>query len=99
MFCRNCGKELFDEAVVCMYCGVKTDNFEKAMSDSAQTIEPEVVQDNPVKKALIVGYITAVLIPLVGFILGIYVLFKNRVLHGVGIITISLLMFILYAGL
>lgn len=27
MFCRKCGKELFDEAVVCPNCGCTTNNY------------------------------------------------------------------------
>lgn len=33
MFCKNCGKELDDRAVVCPNCGVPTD--EKAFSHNA----------------------------------------------------------------
>jgi len=25
MYCRNCGKEIDDKAVICVYCGVPTD--------------------------------------------------------------------------
>ena len=27
MFCKNCGKEIDNNAVVCVHCGSKTDNF------------------------------------------------------------------------
>lgn len=99
MYCKSCGTELNDEAVVCVNCGVKTDNFEKSVNENAQLIEPEVIPDEKLKSlktALFVGYITAVLFPLVGFIVGIYVLAKNAVLHGVGIMTLSIFAFLIY---
>lgn len=27
MYCRNCGKEIDDKAVICVHCGVPTDNM------------------------------------------------------------------------
>ncbi len=30
MYCKNCGKEINDNAVVCPYCGVATDKLDKA---------------------------------------------------------------------
>ena len=32
MFCKNCGKEIDDKAVVCPYCGVQTENLRAQMS-------------------------------------------------------------------
>ena len=29
MFCSKCGKEINDEAVVCIHCGCPTSNYEK----------------------------------------------------------------------
>jgi len=29
MFCYNCGKEIDDKAVVCIHCGVATNNMKK----------------------------------------------------------------------
>lgn len=33
MFCSNCGKEIDDKAVVCVYCGCATNNNTSASSD------------------------------------------------------------------
>ncbi|MCD7858164.1 MAG: TM2 domain-containing protein [Clostridiales bacterium] len=48
MFCAKCGKEIDDEAVVCPYCGVATDNLkpkEKTMfcSKCGKEIDAEAV--------------------------------------------------------
>lgn len=38
MYCKNCGKQIADEAVICPDCGVPTDNFKKA--DTQPTAQP-----------------------------------------------------------
>lgn len=34
MYCRKCGAEIFDEAVVCPHCGVATGNTMPSQNDS-----------------------------------------------------------------
>ena len=34
MFCQNCGKQLYDEAVMCPACGTETVNAQKANEKS-----------------------------------------------------------------
>lgn len=34
MYCRFCGKELLDQAIICPGCGAPTDNYEKSKSSS-----------------------------------------------------------------
>ena len=36
MFCKNCGKDIDDNAVVCPNCGVATDNMAKSTPAPAQ---------------------------------------------------------------
>ena len=55
-FCQHCGKEIFDEAVVCPGCGCSVKS-----SNNAQAMEV----DESVSAGLVV---LAVLIPLFGFI-------------------------------
>lgn len=60
MYCRNCGKEINDNADVCLHCGVST-NKATANQSSAQ-------QSNVFAY---VGFIFSFPIPLVGLILSI----------------------------
>lgn len=53
MFCKNCGKEIDDKAVICVHCGVATDEGSL----------------NPGDKPSIGLNILAFLIPLVGIIM------------------------------
>lgn len=38
MFCSKCGREIDDEAVVCVHCGCATGNFEKNNKEKEQPI-------------------------------------------------------------
>ncbi len=51
MFCKNCGKEINDEAVVCPNCGVATEKM-------AQTSAPVPAQKNTIA---LVGFILSIL--------------------------------------
>ena len=35
MFCKNCGKEIDDQAYVCPHCGVKTGKNDTSVADAA----------------------------------------------------------------
>lgn len=58
MFCKNCGNEVSDNAVVCPRCGVQI----KAMDNKSQTGENTIA---------IVGFVFSFLIALVGLICSI----------------------------
>jgi uncharacterized membrane protein YvbJ len=76
MFCAACGEKVVDTAVICPKCGSPVGKKK---------------QEGEVSTALIVaGYITALLFPLIGFIIGIIVAVKGKVGHGVVQIAISL---------
>ena len=55
MFCKNCGKEIDDKAVVCPYCGVQTETL-RAQSSKSNGLA-------------VLGLVFAFLIPIVGLIL------------------------------
>ena len=57
MFCKNCGKEIDDRAVVCPYCGVQVG-----------TVAPA---ENKTNVLAIVGFIFAFIMPIVGLICSI----------------------------
>ncbi len=51
MFCSKCGKEIFDEAVICPYCGCATNN------ENILNAETEKLQNNDKSKKLGVAFI------------------------------------------
>jgi hypothetical protein len=76
MYCVGCGNELHEKAVICPKCGVPTEN---------NPIKPKISRGN-----LIGCYIFAVIMPIIGLILGIYLLFKDQVAHGIAVLILSI---------
>ena len=87
MFCKQCGNEIPDNAVVCTKCGVPTDNFEK--KKEAGEISQGII---------VAGYILAFLIPLIGGIIGIYAMVKDKPGHGIGMLVLALFSFFFWIG-
>ena len=65
MFCQKCGKEIFDEAIVCPFCGCQTGNISPIQNK--EPAKPSVETDAIAKAA----FICAFLVHIVGLILGI----------------------------
>ncbi len=76
-FCPACGEELVDNAKFCKNCGKNLENGYTAQNvNPSQSFHGPVVE-NDHKAAVIVGYVLAILIPLFGFIVGIYLVTRN----------------------
>lgn len=39
MYCKNCGKEIDDKAIVCIYCGVPVNNTQESSCNSGQLVD------------------------------------------------------------
>jgi hypothetical protein len=87
VFCKQCGSEVSDNAVVCTKCGMPTDNFDRKE-------EPAEISAGIVG----VGYILAFAMPLIGGIIGIYVMAKGKPWHGIGILMLMVLSFYFWLG-
>lgn len=74
MFCRHCGKEVLTQCKTCPGCGCDP-RGNKTASDSS---------------LIPWSYAAAVLMPLIGIILGIVLLVRLRVGHALGVLFISL---------
>ena len=89
MYCTNCGKKIDDKAVICVHCGVVTDNYfelNKASTENnlpLKKVEPEQRTNGLAIAAFAVGLVSIemgmfFLIPCVaGLILSIFAM-KNR---------------------
>lgn len=69
-YCKNCGKELDDNAYVCPNCGVKVEE------------DAPVVEEHRTNGLAIAGFVLSFFIPLVGLILSIVGLVKVKVYHS-----------------
>ena len=60
MFCRNCGQEISDEAVVCPHCGVATDKFR--LEENKPSVEKNGIA--------VAGFVCSFFIPILGWVFG-----------------------------
>jgi hypothetical protein len=65
---------------------------------SQQKADREAVEDKG-SALMVIGFVFAVLLPIVGIVIGVVLLAKNRIGPGLGVIGASLLMGIVYAAL
>lgn len=82
MFCKECGAEIRDTAIMCVSCGSPTKSGSTEVS----------------KSLLVWGWITAVMMPVVGLILGIIVTVKKNWAHGIGMIVASIFFWNFWLG-
>lgn len=67
MFCPKCGKEINDEAVVCIGCGCSVKSTQSATTAPTSTHKPVPESSSTANCALLFAF----LIPIVGLIIGI----------------------------
>ena len=86
--CQHCQSEFEDEGqertTFCPTCGKETFILAK------RPVLESTATDNA-DGVIIVGYVCAVLIPFVGFFIGIYLMAKKQHGHGVAVMALSIL--------
>jgi uncharacterized membrane protein YvbJ len=97
-YCPKCGEQLIDSAKFCKNCGFKLDDI----NQNPQTnFTPETVDlpENRHTFAIVLGYICAILIPLIGVIVAAYLLTRKdssrASKHGKYILVIAIIVWIL----
>ena len=90
MFCRSCGEEIPNDAVVCVKCGRAT---------GVPIWPAPAVKSGESSGLMIAGFITGVVIPLVGLIIGVILLAKSKIGAGFGVIIVSVLSWLLWIAI
>lgn len=82
MYCSECGDELLDKAVICPECGCATENYKKSNNDVHGGV-------------IVLSYLAAGAIPIIGGILVLYFLATHRIVHAItlGVITVFMYYF------
>lgn len=98
MYCQKCGKEINDEAVICVGCGCPVKSKEADVQNNVN-----VKQDKPIKESSSMAstaLLFAFLIPIAGLIMGIIgtaryktTEYKHRCISA---IVVSVVMWIVY---
>lgn len=92
-YCPSCGEALVDEANFCKSCGAKIAGGVQA----AQTTERPLIEKS-YTIAVIIGYIAAILIPILGIIIGVYLMTRkdsSDAKHGKYMIIVAVIVWIL----
>ena len=103
-YCSKCGKELFDEAVICTGCGCAVANapVQNVYAQPQVPQQPQIAQQETSSLAT-AAIVFAIIMPIVGLILGIIgtVKYKNPDWKGksTGAIILSIAMWAIYFGL
>ncbi len=75
-FCPKCGEELVDNAKFCKSCGENLETTQQNFKQENHNYEIQKVEKDH-KIALILGYACAILLPLFGLIIGIYLITRK----------------------
>lgn len=96
-FCPSCGEQVVDNAKFCKNCGKNLETLEDNPYVKKNQFTVQDVEDKHTL-AIIIGYICSILIPLIGFIISIYLLTRNSEndkKHGKYILIITIIVWIL----
>ena len=97
-FCPFCGEELVDSAKFCKNCG-KSVEIASANENRQEYTVPVVEKEHTA--AIVIGYILAVLIPLFGVFVSVYLLTRNdserAKKHGKYVLIVAIVGWILSA--
>lgn len=85
MYCRTCGKEIHDHAVICVGCGCQTGRSATVVTGNNNTL-------------LAAGYAGAILMPIIGVILAIICAVRGMYGHFAGMLFLSVTMFFFWMG-
>ncbi|HEY1718571.1 MAG TPA: hypothetical protein VGH42_09820 [Verrucomicrobiae bacterium] len=90
--CLNCNRyfELGDEI---HEADARCPDCEGEVKLSQAKFAPVPIQKTPTveSRVIAVGYLLSILVPIVGFIFGVFFLFKNQILHGALCMIVSLI--------
>lgn len=80
MYCKKCGKEIFDEAVVCPHCGCSTENYQTSSNNNVSDADYPKFQayKEKVNSAFILAIISLVTCLGIGIIFELIWLFTFR---------------------
>ena len=75
-FCPNCGEELADEANFCKNCGKDLSKYQNLFSNGTNHNVSQYSEKSHTA-ATVLGFVFAVLIPIIGIFIGIYLLTRD----------------------
>lgn len=80
MYCSKCGKQIDDEAIVCVHCGVPTANYKQNQQSNVQVVNNVIENNNGYVNAKN-KWISLLLCLFLGF-LGFHKFYEGKILMG-----------------
>ena len=77
VFCQHCGNKMKKEAVICPKCGCGNNLNKKEVTEVAT-------------HSIVMAYVLSILFPIGGIIAGIYLCCKEKALHGIACMLLSI---------
>ena len=77
-FCPNCGEELVENAKFCKSCGYDIENKVQSDVQPAQGQFTPQAEEKSHTIAIVLGYVFAILIPIIGVIIAIYLMTRQE---------------------
>lgn len=78
IFCPFCGEKLVDDAKFCKNCGKNVESYRKNYDNGpSQPAYQPPVEEKSHTLAIVLGFICAIFIPILGIIFGIYLFTRN----------------------
>lgn len=98
-YCPSCGEELVDNAKFCKSCGINLETMEEnRYSHQENTRQFIEATEKSHTAAIVIGYILAILVPLLGLIVAVYLLTRDESKakrHGKYILIVTVIVWIL----
>ena len=100
-YCPSCGEELVDNAKFCKSCGINLDTMEENRNTHQENTKQFIeATEKSHTLAVVAGYILAVLVPLLGIIVAVYLLTRDSPdakKHGRYMVIVAVVVWILTA--
>ena len=98
-YCPACGEQLIDEARFCKNCGAELNGPQTNVNTHQQNTQQFIESSEKSHTlAIIAGYAMAILIPLIGLIISVYLLTRdssNAKKHGKYVLIVAVVIWVL----
>lgn len=99
-YCPSCGEKLVDNAKFCKNCGINLENMQENINAHQENTQQFMeASEKSHTAAIVIGYILAILIPLLGLVAAIYLLTRENSpsakRHGKYVLIVTVIVWIL----